>query len=532
MDVNGKDWLYCTPESSTCPDTAGSRTFSWSDIRDSANYAYASRPSNGWTRLKLIEETVDSLIDSEAAASFMEKEGVFVIAFRGTDGGGDWWNTNTDVSSTKIEDADGNTVAVHSGFFEYTEVLAPQVEEYRNWLESECGIAIDFITGHSLGGAAATLYADVYGEPLGIDGNKKFGVVTFGAPATHHLERRRRLEDYDVDHQDCEDDWEYYDYKWSDDAKDCIACIKDELRAIQVKGMRFYNEDDAIPNLLEQSVGYEHVVSHEESSYCTADETDCSNPLNCHYLTPGYDWVHKQRFKLPARPSKDPTPRPTPRPTSRPAPRPAPRPTQRPVSFPGGAACQTLVELCMDAETQSECDRSYKFDDGDYRTCYWNGNRCKFSDGNAEVCVGGGPRPAPRPTQRPTPRPTQRPSRNPTPDPTRTLTPHPTRTLTSRPTSQPPLLPTDKEESESKSSGKKLSAVMTYVIGALAVVALLLCAFAAGLYCKKGKKEKPIKKPMPIASAVPEFKETKSPQEPKRDREPSIPPEATMTSAV
>merc|ERR1719155_17623 len=363
-----------------------------------------------------------------------------------------------------MEDAHGNTVAVHRGFFEYMEVLAPRVNEYRNWLESECGIEIDFITGHSLGGAAATLYADVYGEPLGTNGDHYLGVVTFGAPATHNTEWfRRRLEDYDSADLDCDTD-----------DNDCIGCIATKHRDIQVEGIRFVNADDWVPSGLS---GYEHIISHYENSECSEpDGATCDGIEACHILTPGYDWVHKKRFVLPARPSKDLTPRPTPRPTSRPAPRPIPRPTQRPVSSPGAAACQTLVDLCMDAETQSECDRSYKFDDGDYRTCYWNGNRCKFSDGNAEVCVGGGPsgsaacqtlvdlcmdsetrseceqsykfhedayrtcywngerckfsdgnaeicvdggpRLAPRPTQRPTPRPTQRPSSGPVPPPT------------------------------------------------------------------------------------------------------------------
>ncbi|KAH8050666.1 N,N-dimethylaniline monooxygenase [Aureococcus anophagefferens] len=53
--------------SDSCPDTAGSRTFSWSDLRDSANYAYKNQPSMGWKRLELIEETIEKTYD------FMEK---------------------------------------------------------------------------------------------------------------------------------------------------------------------------------------------------------------------------------------------------------------------------------------------------------------------------------------------------------------------------------------------------------------------------------------------------------------------------
>ena len=189
---------------------------------------------------------------------------------------------------------------MHRGFFEYMEVLAPRVNEYRNWLESECGIEIDFITGHSLGGAAATLYADVYGEPLGTNGDHYLGVVTFGAPATHNTEWfRRRLEDYDTADLDCDTD-----------DNDCIGCIATKHRDIQVEGIRFVNADDWVPSGLS---GYEHIISHYENSECSEpDGATCDGIEACHILTPGYDWVHKKRFVLPARPSKDLTPRPTP----------------------------------------------------------------------------------------------------------------------------------------------------------------------------------------------------------------------------
>lgn len=71
---------------------------------------------------------------------------------------------------------------------------------------------------------------------------------------------------------------------------------------------------------------------------------------------------------------------------------------------------------------------------------------------------------------KPTPRPTSKPS----PRPARAPTPRPTQTPTPFPISKPTLLPTDKEETESKSSAKKLSAVMTYVIGASLATALFL----------------------------------------------------------
>merc|ERR1719181_2166621 len=106
------------------------------------------------------------------------------------------------------------------------------------------------------------------------------------------------------------------------------------------------------------------------------------------------------------------------------------------------AKCETLVEHCSDSKTRSQCEQSYKFDGGDYLTCSWNGNRCKFSQGNAEPCIDGGPPSAPRPTRRPTPRPTRRPTPRPNPQPTRRPTPRPTRRPTPRPNPQSTRRPT------------------------------------------------------------------------------------------
>ncbi|GMI19077.1 hypothetical protein TeGR_g8934 [Tetraparma gracilis] len=65
----------------------------------------------------------------------------------------------------------------HNGFHSYYTMLEPCVTRYRYMLEG-WGIKLDYIVGHSLGGAAATVYAQERGNGLK-------GVVTFGAPKTN-----------------------------------------------------------------------------------------------------------------------------------------------------------------------------------------------------------------------------------------------------------------------------------------------------------------------------------------------------------
>ncbi len=69
----------------------------------------------------------------------------------------------------------GNTY--HQGFYEYVQMLAPCVNHYRHILKSN-SIEVAYITGHSLGGASATIYAQEYGLPVK-------GVATYGAPKTN-----------------------------------------------------------------------------------------------------------------------------------------------------------------------------------------------------------------------------------------------------------------------------------------------------------------------------------------------------------
>jgi pimeloyl-ACP methyl ester carboxylesterase len=67
----------------------------------------------------------------------------------------------------------------HSGFYNYYTQLEPCITNYRNML-SDWGIQIDYIVGHSLGGAVATIYAQEKENGLK-------GVVTWGAPKSNNI---------------------------------------------------------------------------------------------------------------------------------------------------------------------------------------------------------------------------------------------------------------------------------------------------------------------------------------------------------
>ena len=93
------------------------------------------------------------------------------LAFAGSDDIGDW------IQNAKAWPG-GPRGRYHAGFYEYQKQLSGCVNYYRNKLE-RWGIQLDYITGHSLGGAAATIYAQEHGMPLA-------GVATYGAPKTNY----------------------------------------------------------------------------------------------------------------------------------------------------------------------------------------------------------------------------------------------------------------------------------------------------------------------------------------------------------
>mmetsp|Transcript_20218 Transcript_20218/g.50517 ORF Transcript_20218/g.50517 Transcript_20218/m.50517 type:complete len:973 (+) Transcript_20218:82-3000(+) len=111
--------------------------------------------------------TQDVPIDNEFSCD------LWVLEFRGSD---ELEDAVTDLST----DAGGPGNRYHSGFYLYTVQLAQAcVTRQRQKLIQQLGHDLHFVTGHSLGGAAATIYAQEYG-------NAELGVVTWGAPKTNH----------------------------------------------------------------------------------------------------------------------------------------------------------------------------------------------------------------------------------------------------------------------------------------------------------------------------------------------------------
>ena len=99
-----------------------------------------------------------------------------VLAFAGSDDITDWLQ-NTQAWPSEVSTRTGKEY--HSGFKEYTDSLFGCVEFYREELQQKKH-TLDYIVGHSLGGAAATIYAQESAL-----GNARHGVVTFGAPKTN-----------------------------------------------------------------------------------------------------------------------------------------------------------------------------------------------------------------------------------------------------------------------------------------------------------------------------------------------------------
>ena len=113
-------------------------------------------------------------------AAIVEHQKYIVMVFRGTDELKDW-RDNTKIDSIKVEDMfeEGSHMQFHEGFYEATKEIwddANMYTDYKTQFESDEKPL--FLTGHSLGGAMATIVA------AHLIKNKRpfFGVYTFGQP--------------------------------------------------------------------------------------------------------------------------------------------------------------------------------------------------------------------------------------------------------------------------------------------------------------------------------------------------------------
>ena len=117
-----------------------------------------------------------------ATAKFMYIDGanpIMVVAISGTDGFkelGDWGD-NMDIRLRTT-----NGITNHRGFYRHQEKIEPCLNNYIQQLNQD-RTGLDYIVGHSLGGAAATVYAQ-HNDQTG-----RYGLYTFGAPATRGPEK-------------------------------------------------------------------------------------------------------------------------------------------------------------------------------------------------------------------------------------------------------------------------------------------------------------------------------------------------------
>ena len=134
--------------------------------------------------LAFYDATEESFGSDEHTQAFSwVRHGTAYVAFRGTSSHQDML-TNLDVRRSEghaLEDADTTAVRIHNGFLrQFKAVEAPLIADLRRRSAEYSRIVF---TGHSLGGALATIAATVIGtndaEALG---NPEIACITFGSP--------------------------------------------------------------------------------------------------------------------------------------------------------------------------------------------------------------------------------------------------------------------------------------------------------------------------------------------------------------
>lgn len=113
----------------------------------------------------------DALARRSHAAVVLDRDDVRIVSFRGTDDAADWW-TNLNILFRRTPWG-----IAHRGFWDATSLFWPDVQ--RHVLDAAAGGRRIWLTGHSLGGAMATLAASrlLCENERAID-----GLCTFGQP--------------------------------------------------------------------------------------------------------------------------------------------------------------------------------------------------------------------------------------------------------------------------------------------------------------------------------------------------------------
>lgn len=136
-----------------------------------------------------------------------KKTQVNIIAFRGSKVKQNWLFSDLQLQTTPLyqplinpEDLD-NTIHVHCGFNEYVYEASTDPSNALTQFSKEARAnsnnpnEVYIVTGHSLGGAAATVFSSaLYGQNQAMKNSNNFYLVTFGQPAVGKIKYKKHYE--------------------------------------------------------------------------------------------------------------------------------------------------------------------------------------------------------------------------------------------------------------------------------------------------------------------------------------------------
>lgn len=171
--------------------------FSTDLVLENAKISKAIRPGpTNQRHLKLLGEPIEKQIYVHGSfgrgyCRIMENSKAVVVAFRGTRDKIDWAIANVRALPVPLTDCGNeNKVRVHKGFQSALDFIDKSTKKrsleaiFSKLDSAEIGDRELYITGHSLGGAIATIFATKlrHNRPAFVEKNLK-GIITFGAPS-------------------------------------------------------------------------------------------------------------------------------------------------------------------------------------------------------------------------------------------------------------------------------------------------------------------------------------------------------------